>query len=224
MADEVGGMVVFREMDMWHDGQEPESRPVSPASHGCSHDDHPHNANMSHPIWLHRHRGMFTPPDMSTPNDNLWKRDDTGGMQGSSNFVNSINQTNGCPNTQQIVYMGVALDCNYVSTYGSPDAARTQVLNNWNQISALYKATFNISLGISELVVQNMSCPSSAQSGAEWDVNCDAGLTLDQRLSSFSQWRGSRGDDGIGLWHLMSACPTVSLERHVRRLCIGLGD
>jgi hypothetical protein len=105
--------------------------------------------------------------------------------------------------------MGVALDCNYVATYGSTDAARSQVLNDWNQISALYKSTFNISLGIIELTVMNGSCPSTAVSGQEWNVGCDKNLTLDQRLSDFSQWRGSKGDDGVGLWHLMSACPTV---------------
>ena len=97
-----------------------------------------------------------------------------------------------------------------MSTYGSAEAARTQVLNNWNQVSALYKSTFNISLGIIELVVQNATCPTSAVAGEEWNVGCSNNISLDQRLSMFSQWRGNRSDDGAGLWHLMSACPTVS--------------
>jgi len=33
---------------------------------------------------------------------------------------------------------------------------------------------------------------------------------LDERLSLFSQWRGAKGVDGAGLWHLMSNCPTGS--------------
>jgi Metallo-peptidase family M12B Reprolysin-like len=33
---------------------------------------------------------------------------------------------------------------------------------------------------------------------------------LDDRLSLFSQWRGNKGNDGAGLWHLMSNCPTGS--------------
>lgn len=144
------------------------------------------------------------------PLEMFWKRSDTGGMTGSSNYINSINDTTGCPDTQQIVYMGVALDCNYVATYGSPDAARTQVLNNWNQVSALYKSSFKISLGLIELQVQNMTCPATPVSGEEWNVGCDANVTLDTRLGDFSAWRGAKGDDGAGLWHLMSACPTDS--------------
>jgi hypothetical protein len=185
-AEAYGSLVIFRNTDM----QE---------SHSC-HDDHPYNSNISHPIWQNRLANLFTPT----------RRDDTGGMTGSTNYASSIGSSAGCPSTQQIVYMGVALDCNYIATYGSTDAARTQVLNDWNQISALYKSTFNISLGISELVVQNETCPTTAPSDTAWNVPCSANLTLDQRLSLFSQWRGSRGDDGIGLWHLMSACPTVS--------------
>ena len=148
---------------------------------------------------------------------NLFKRDDiAGGVSGGNNYINSIGNPAGCPDSQKLLYMGVALDCNYVSTYSSPSDARTQVLNNWNQASALYKSTFNVSLGIVELQVQNQTCGTTAPSDAQFDVSCDAGLTMDQRLSLFSQWRGDRSNDGIGLWHLMSACPTVSLT-------VGLG-
>jgi len=201
-VEEMGEMIVFRDSDMYHDQQEQQAL----TTHICTHDSLSYNSNLSHPIWRNRFNDVFIPFDEF----DLLKRDDTGGMTGSSNYINNINSTAGCPTTQQIVYMGVALDCNYVSTYGSTDAARTQVLNDWNQISALYKSTFNISLGIIDLVVQNATCPSSAVSGEEWNVACSTSISLDQRLSMFSQWRGNRGDDGVGLWHLMSACPTVS--------------
>jgi len=190
-AEALGPLVVYRDADMHSD-------------HTC-HDDHPYNMNASHPIWQNRHADLFTPID-----NFMLKRDDLGGMTPSSNYGTTIGSTAGCPSTQQIVYMGVALDCNYISAYGSVDAARTQILNNFNQVSALYRSTFNISLGIIELVVQNQTCPSTPPSDAPWNQNCDAQLTLDERLSLFSQWRGERGDDGVGLWHLMSACPTDS--------------
>lgn len=35
-------------------------------------------------------------------------------------------------------------------------------------------------------------------------------MTLNDRLSLFSDWRGKKGNDGAGLWHLMSGCPTGS--------------
>ena len=201
IADELGEMVVFRNADAWHDA---EPAAAQQTFQSCSHDDLPFNSNTSHPI-----RTGYSHEDMA---NGLFKRDDLGGMTPSTNYVNSIGNSQGCPNTQQVVYMGVALDCNYVQTYSSAQAAREQILGVWNQVSALYRSTFNISLGIVELVVQNSTCPAQAVQGSEWDVSCDQNLTLDQRLSLFSQWRGNRGDDNIGLWHLMSACPTVSGE------------
>jgi hypothetical protein len=184
-AESFGPLVVYRDTDMQ-------------TSHTC-HDDHPYNSNTSHPIY--QTRDLFTPI----------KRDDIGGgMTPSTNYGSSIGSTAGCPSTQQIVYMGVALDCNYIAAYGTVDAARTQILNNFNQISALYRSTFNISLGIIDLVVQNETCPTTAPSDAPWNQACSSNITLDERLSLFSQWRGNRGEDGVGLWHLMSACATVS--------------
>jgi hypothetical protein len=198
ISEEFEDMVVFRNADAWHDDAPPDQKVFA----SCSHDALPFNSNRSHPVW----QGMAHDDMLNT----IFKRDDLGGMAPSTNYINSIGNPAGCPSTQQVVYMGVALDCNYIQTYGSTERAREQVLNTWNQASALYRSTFNISLGIVELVVQNATCPAQAVQGSEWDVSCDQNLTLDQRLSLFSQWRGDRGDDGVGLWHLMSACPTVS--------------
>jgi len=200
VADDLGDMVVFRNADAWHDADP--SVLAQQAFSSCSHDALPFNSNASHPV--------LSGFDTSTSLDGLFKRQrgDTGGVAPSRNYADSIGDTSGCPSTNQVVYMGVALDCNYINAYGSTERAREQILTVWNQISALYRSTFNISLGIVELVVQNLTCPTQSQEGSEWDVSCDAGLTLDQRLSLFSRWRGDRGDDGVGLWHLMSACPT----------------
>jgi hypothetical protein len=52
-------------------------------------------------------------------------------------------------------------------------------------------------------------CPDPADGTTPWNVAC-ASATLSERLSLFSQWRGNKGDDGAGLWHLMSGCPTGS--------------
>ena len=53
-------------------------------------------------------------------------------------------------------------------------------------------------------------CPSTATSDAPWNVACSESVTLNDRLSIFSGWRGQKGNDGAGLWHLMSGCPTGS--------------
>lgn len=203
-AEGVGQMVVFRQSDAYNHEAEITTIPL------CSHDSLEYN-NLSNPI----HNTSSTSDTSSHPFfgtlNSLWKKDDIGGgLTNPSNFINSINDTRGCPNTQQIVYMGVALDCNYVAAYGSPERARIQTLNNWNQISSLYKSAFNISLGLIEIQVQDMACPKTVVEGEEWNIGCDHNISLDQRLSDFSGWRGQRGDDGAGLWHLMTACPTES--------------
>jgi len=46
------------------------------------------------------------------------------------------------------LYMGVAADCTYVSNYGTQANATSQILNNWNSASALYKVCFYPSLNL----------------------------------------------------------------------------
>ena len=54
-------------------------------------------------------------------------------------------------------------------------------------------------------------CPTTADPAVPWNVNCSTpNVDLDNRLSLFSQWRGAKGNDSAGLWHLMSNCPTGS--------------
>lgn len=226
------------------------------AIHSCGHDAHAHNANTSHPIWQNRHKGLFTPIDgwesylgstlssgffgfgaakrsvyTPVPGSVYLKRSDTptgGGTSGpGTNYLNSINSTQGCPSSQQVVYMGFALDCNYVQGRDSAQEAREHILEVMNQVSDLYRRTFNVSLGIIELEVEDATCPSSTPSDKTWNVGCGANLSLDERLSRFSQWRGNRGSDGAGLWHLMSACATVSTfcvtNRPQERICMEIG-
>ncbi|GAA5863695.1 hypothetical protein JCM3774_001217 [Rhodotorula dairenensis] len=177
---------------------------------------------------------LFTPADLSvTPAKHAYmprghtrvKRqgNDIPGSNGqSSNFINSIGSTAGCPKQQRVVFVGVAADCTYVQAFNSPAAAREQILTDFGSVSALYQRSFNVSLGIVELVVMNSSCPTTAaqvdQANA-WNVPCQSssgaggniGVDLNSRLSIFSQWRGDKGGgDGAGLWHLLTACKTAS--------------
>ncbi|KIL71088.1 hypothetical protein M378DRAFT_183602 [Amanita muscaria Koide BX008] len=138
----------------------------------------------------------------------LYGRDDVAGSNAmGTNFANTIGVSTGCPTSQKVIYMGVAADCEYVTKYGSQDSARQAILGNWNAASALYKSTFNVSLGIIELQVQSPTCPSQPDPAIPWNTPCSSSV-LDDRLSTFSQWRGQKGQDGAGLWHLMSGCPT----------------
>jgi hypothetical protein len=132
------------------------------AKTGCSHDDLAFNTNITgHPVLKDRPRhphlnnqaaAPFFPtlPSMplsdslnslfpfasQSPRRSISRRDDisTGGNASpSTNYISNIGQTTGCPTEQRVVYMGVAADCNYVSTYGGAEEARTQILTNWNR-------------------------------------------------------------------------------------------
>ncbi|KAG0222495.1 Metallo-peptidase family M12-domain-containing protein [Mortierella sp. GBAus27b] len=114
----------------------------------------------------------------------------------------------GCPPNRLVNYMGVAADCAYVRSYGGPSEARKQIFADFNTASGIYESTFNIALGIITINIMSENCPTTPVSGVEWNQDCSATYTIDQRLSDFSRWRGAddRSSDGAGLWHLMTKC------------------
>ncbi|KAJ4471382.1 Metallo-peptidase family M12-domain-containing protein [Lentinula edodes] len=194
-------LVVWRDSDLIPH----EEDRFSPAM--CGHDDLLFNTDPALNPVLQK---PFTEQSISLGpfgNISLSRRDDVAGSGSSYNFEGTIGNTAGCPTTQKLLYMGVAADCKYVSNYGGSMNATTQILMNWNSASALYKSTFNVSLGIVEVQVQNETCPTTADPTIPWNVDC-TNVDLNNRLSLFSDWRGQRGNDSIGLWHLMSGCPT----------------
>lgn len=136
------------------------------AKTGCSHDDLAFNTNITgHPVLKDRPRhphsanqvsapffpslpsiplpdsfNPFHPFRQESPRRSISRRDDisTGSnAKPSSNYIGTIGQTTGCPTEQRVVYMGVAADCNYISTYGGTEEARTQILTNWNRLVLL---------------------------------------------------------------------------------------
>ncbi|KAJ7139500.1 Metallo-peptidase family M12-domain-containing protein [Mycena epipterygia] len=204
-------LVIWRESDMMSAEEHAAltGEHVSPET--CGHDRLSFNTDPAQNPILQE---PAVSPWLENPLNNLFgnssaKRDDVVGTQMGTNFVNNIGQTTGCPNTQKVLYMGVAADCIYTQKYGSHANATSQILMNWNTASSLYKSTFNVSLGIVEVQIQDTTCPSPVNTSMAWDVDCST-VTLNDRLSLFSQWRGDKGSDGVGLWHLMSGCPTGS--------------
>ncbi|KAF8680144.1 Sanke disintergrin [Rhizoctonia solani] len=213
-----GGLVIFRDSDV--------ERPPLTESSTCSHDGLGFNTEDDHPVLQ---TGKQLPPSLDHTSPwydpfgflepvpkmgMLSKRDDVAGSNSTSNFVDQIGNTAGCSKTQKLVYMGVAADCEYTTQAGGSQAATTRILNNWNTASSLYKTTFNMSLGIVELAIQDSTCPTGSANPA-WNVQCTSSVTLNDRLSLFSAWRGERGGasgsgagNSAGLWHLMSGCPT----------------
>ncbi|KAJ3230629.1 hypothetical protein HDU81_004395 [Chytriomyces hyalinus] len=119
----------------------------------------------------------------------------------------------GCSTTKQFLFMGAAADCNYVNHYGSTAKALTQILSDFNQASAAYEAAFNVGLAIIKVDIRS-SCQSGQENGlnVNWNQQCRDTYKISDRLSDFSQWRGSKDGstpDNAGLWHLMTGCTTA---------------
>ncbi|KAJ3021448.1 UNVERIFIED_CONTAM: hypothetical protein HDU68_009623 [Siphonaria sp. JEL0065] len=122
----------------------------------------------------------------------------------------------GCHGTKQFVFMGAAADCNYVSAAGGTSQALAQILSDFNQASAVYEAAFQVGLAIIKVNLQT-SCSSASTTAANgasmaWNQACVDGYSINNRLSDFSQWRGSKDGktpDNAGLWHLMTGCTTA---------------
>ncbi|KAI8636685.1 Metallo-peptidase family M12-domain-containing protein [Parasitella parasitica] len=114
----------------------------------------------------------------------------------------------GCPTARKIAYMGAAADCSYVLSYGSVRYAKLQMINDWNVASAVYEKTFNVSLGLIYLQISVPECPTKPKSNLAWNQACSSYYSINDRLSDFSLWRGTKGDDGAALWHLMTKCAT----------------
>ncbi|KAL4254484.1 Zinc metalloprotease [Abortiporus biennis] len=218
-SDPDSTLVIFRDSDI----MTPEEYHVASGGQGiapapgrtCGHDSLSFNRNpLENPALRKPHQGHWYDPfgmiNAYSPNSSLIARDDVAGGGMTSNFQSNIGQTAGCPSTQKVVFMGVAADCEYTTQYGSSANASQQIISNFNTASALYKTTFNVSLGIVEMQVHDPTCPTTADASTPWNVGCSDSLTLNDRLSLFSDWRGKKGNDGAGLWHLMSGCPTGS--------------
>lgn len=186
-------LVIFSGADMDYDLL-PRDMPSNASR--CGHDSLEYNMDPLNPARKRRHL--------------VFARDDTAGSLPETNYIDFIGSNEGCPKDPKIVYMGVALDCNYVQRHGGAEPAREQVLNNFNSITALYRKTFNISIGLIHIEVKDGACPTSTPPDAPWNVNCSDTVNLNSRLSTFSKWRSDRGDDGAGLWHLMTNCATES--------------
>ncbi|KAI9099383.1 Metallo-peptidase family M12-domain-containing protein [Phlyctochytrium arcticum] len=112
----------------------------------------------------------------------------------------------GCPTSRRVLFMAAAADCTYVRLHGGKDKALAQILSNWNLASSLYENTFNISLGLINVMLQETCTPNDPL--LKWNRECSDSYSINSRLSDFSEWRAKKEADEAGLWHLMTHCPS----------------
>lgn len=124
-------------------------------------------------------------------------------------LTSTIGQTAGCPLQREVAVLGAAADCNFVQAFNSTASARASIIAAFNSASLVYEDSFNISLGLGQIVISAESCPTTAASASLWNTACSDSITIGDRLSDFSLWRGSQSDT-FAAWSLMTTCATGS--------------
>jgi hypothetical protein len=204
-------MVVFRDSDMGYRDEHTELRKRADVK-GCASDELSFNTQEDHPVYV----GMRARSDrfFSTPIPSLFEKRQSdiqpGGNGAGVNLVSSIGSTAGCPTTRKVALVGVAADCTYVQAFGrDKNRTQTNIIDQINQASELFENTFNISLGLANVVITEPDCPTSQQQATPWNQACSGSISIQDRLNQFSGWRGQQADD-FSHWTLLSTCNTGS--------------
>ncbi|KAF1991453.1 hypothetical protein K402DRAFT_400192 [Aulographum hederae CBS 113979] len=201
-------MVIFRDSDRQTTPEHTEFKRDGDHS-ACEADKLQFNMQEDHPIYI----GMMKREDSewwSSPMGSVFSKrqldSQPGGNSAGGNLASTIGQTAGCPTTRKVALIGIATDCTYTSLFDNEEAVRQQVISSVNSASSLFERTFDISLGLRNLTISDAECPGSPTPTAEWNIPCN-GPSLQNRLNSFSTWRGNR-PDGNSHWTLMTNCNT----------------
>lgn len=175
----------------------------------CAADSLEFNTDPQHPIYRELARRNEPQYGAMSIGHLFEKRQDVVGNGNSAgvNLRSTIGDTTGCPTSRKVALIGVAVDCNYVSSFSSLDTMRQHVISVVNSASDLYQATFNITLGLRNLTVSERDCPATPSAGSPWNIACSDSTTITQRLNTFSSWRGTRGDTNA-YWSLFTTCNT----------------
>lgn len=206
-------MVVWRDSDIGGIISDELKRDLAEEA-SCSSDTLEFNQDMEHPVY----RGLDA---RAEPSDTtLWSLSTralfgrqidgtTGGNGAGVNLAASIGSTEGCPTTRKVALLGMATDCTYTGLFDTQADLRTHIIQQVNSASQLYESSFNISLGIQNLTISNESCPTTPAAQTPWNMPCSDSLTINDRLSEFSKWRGQFTDTNA-FWTLLTTCGTGS--------------
>ncbi|KYK55717.1 hypothetical protein DCS_07681 [Drechmeria coniospora] len=134
---------------------------------------------------------------------------DGGGSGSGLNLVSSIGSVDGCPTTRKVALVGIATDCTYWEDFDTQEELRQNVISMVNKASQVYESTFKISLAIQNLTISEKGCPGTPSQFTPWNVNCSSQVTINDRLNTFSKWRGQFSDDNA-YWTLLTKCATDS--------------
>lgn len=193
-------------------------RRATPIKATCHSDRLDFNNEEDHPVY----QGIITPEEVAlksrwqsmSPKALFGRQNLDGTTSGNGagvNLAGSIGNTAGCPSTKKVALVGIATDCTYSAQFPARQNITNNVIQQMNQVSQLYESSFNITLGIQNLTIQPNNCPArgNPDSATPWNLDCNSGLTITDRLNLFSRWRGQTRDTNA-FWTLLTTCPTDS--------------
>ena len=206
-------IVVWRDTDVSRLKQPNHSELKREAGLTCGSDALEFNTNPNHALYrglMKREEGSWGSMSISHLFEKRQNID--GGGQGSGNSAgvnlrSTIGNTAGCPTTRLVALIGIATDCSYTASFSSTDDLRENIITQVNTASDLYQSTFNITLGLRNLTVSDAECPGTPAAQTPWNIGCTGSTSITDRLNSFSQWRGQRGDTNA-YWSLWTTCNT----------------
>lgn len=98
------------------------------------------------------------------------------------------------------------VDKGFTAHFGGADGAESQVqhlveLSN----SYVYVRQVEVKLGINEMIIMDRDSSAAGTDNLEWNVPETTTLTIQNKLTAFSKWRGTHEPTRFGLWHLLTA-------------------
>ncbi|KAI4957134.1 hypothetical protein J4E86_005607 [Alternaria arbusti] len=209
-------MVVYRDSDMKNSADNDEERMElrkRADSVKCPSDELLFNTQTDHPVFASMRARDVSPATSPSLIGAMFKRQDDyqpGGNGAGVDLSSTIGSTAGCPGTRKVALVGVAADCTYVRSFnGDKNATQTNIIDAMNSASELFESTFNISLGLANLLITEPECPTQQQQATPWNQDCSGSITIQDRLNQFSTWRGQQNDQ-YSHWTLLSTCNTGS--------------
>lgn len=195
-ADNDDVMVVWRDSDIMEDHEMfgGELRKRSANESRCMSDELGFNTNPLHPLYngfIEDQQSAFDPFGLSK----RYGDEITTGNGAGIYLQNHIGQTTGCPTQRKVALVGIATDCGYTGSFTTDEEARINIIDQMNRASQLFEETFSISLGIANLTLSDRNCPTTEQATAKWNRPCTAGLSINNQLNLFSEWRSQRQDE-----------------------------
>ena len=102
----------------------------------------------------------------------------------------------GCPANRKVLYIGVAVDSAYLAKFnGNRQTAVSNILSDFNLVSAIYEKSFNIELGVLNILLLGKGEGKKTSTAVPWDLPCDQSVKIGDRLNAFSKWRDGQSKD-----------------------------